>query len=158
MEPAEQGGLGIKMADTPSGQGGCVITDMVDYRQLKDGDRSDSNTGQRCSCDSIPMFPFSHSRLLEVNGRDVSTKTCKEVSEFMQTCQGTVKVVVSRLLPTEDTRRDSHGGGPGDEGAVGVGSPSGMVIARFKRLSASLNTQLDSQSAETEHWRQQCER
>ena len=107
------------------------------------------------------IFPFSlpHSRLLEINGRDVRSNTWREVGEFLHTCNGTVKMVVSRYLPAEENTSMDLPDYPNtsEDGQVG-GSPNGMVIARFKRLSTSLSMQLDSQSAETDHWREECER
>lgn len=87
-------------------------------------------------------FTFSNTRLLEVDGSDVGGKSSEEVGKLLSACQGTARLVVSRALHTE----------------YDPGSPGGMVIARFKRLSASLSTQLDTQSAQTDHWRLECER
>ena len=64
---------------------------------------------------------------------------------FLQQCHGAVQLVVGRPLPPS--------------GALGAAeSPSGMVIERFKKLNASLRTQLDSRSAEVDQWRQESER
>ena len=94
--------------------------------------------------ESHSHFPF-HARLLEINGSDVSSKTRQEVGGFLQQCCGTVQLVVGRPLPPSGTLGEA-------------GSPSGMVIERFKKLNASLRTQLDSKSAEVEQWRQESER
>lgn len=94
--------------------------------------------------ESHSHFPF-HPRLLEINGSDVSSKSRQEVGGFLQQCHGAVQLVVGRPLPPSEML-----------GAAG--SPSGMVIERFKKLNASLRTQLDSRSAEVEQWRQESER
>ena len=94
--------------------------------------------------ESHSHFPF-HLRLLEINGSDVSSKSRQEVGGFLQQCHGAVQLVVGRPLPPS--------------GVLGAAeSPSGMVIERFKKLNASLRTQLDSRSAEVDQWRQESER
>ena len=100
---------------------------------------------------SLTKF-HSRSRLLEINGIDVSSKPHREVGSFLQSYREPVKLVVSRPLSPEALEAANF------PDPYGIGSPSGMVIERFKKLNASLSAQLDSQSAEVERWRQESER
>lgn len=84
-------------------------------------------------------------RILEVNGLNMTTKSPREVGETLQHHYlepGGLKIVVARLLnPTVMEGEDSSG-----------------VIERYKKLNSSLSVRLDSQNAEVEHWRQECNR
>lgn len=55
---------------------------------------------------------------------------------------GGLKVVIVRLMNSEQMKEDSSAG----------------VIERYKKLNSSLSVRLDSQNAEVDHWRQECNR
>ena len=85
-------------------------------------------------------------RILEINETDVTTASPRETSELLQRHyreQGGARIVVARLLSVE-----------GDE----EGHSLADVIERYKKLNSTLNMRLDSQNAEVDHWRQECNR
>jgi hypothetical protein len=57
---------------------------------------------------------------------------------------GGLKIVVARLLNPALLEK--------------MGDDSADVIERYKKLNSSLNVRLDSQNAEVDHWRQECNR
>lgn len=77
---------------------------------------------------------------------DVTTLSPREVGETLQRHylepEG-LKIVVTRLLnPTVLEENDDSAG----------------VIERYKKLNSNLSVRLDTQNAEVEHWRQECNR
>ena len=87
---------------------------------------------------------LSTCRILEINDTDVTTFSPRETTELLQKHyqQGGVKIAVARLLSDAADTED------GQE----------HVLERYKKLNSSLSVRLDSQNAETEHWRQECNR
>ncbi len=79
-----------------------------------------------------------------MNGHDTTTISTRDTRELLQkhcNSQEGLRVVVTRPFTDED---DPDGGASSTE--------------MYKKLSSSLNVRLESQSAEVEHWRQECNR
>lgn len=69
----------------------------------------------------------------------------REVNDLLQRHYqdtGGLKVVIVRLMNSEQMREDSSAG----------------VIDRYRKLNSSLSVRLDSQNTEVDHWRQECNR
>ena len=64
------------------------------------------------------------------------------LQQHYQEAEG-LKLVLARLL---------------DPSLVEGEDERGTVIDRYKKLSSSLSLRLDTQNAETDHWRQECNR
>ena len=84
---------------------------------------------------------------------DVSTMTHKDIGKLLQEVQGSIEMVVGRPLLLESVDELGVASDPSE-----VGSPSGMVIARFKKLNASLGSKLDTKSREVEDHRTENEK
>lgn len=83
---------------------------------------------------------------MEINDIDVTTLSPRELNELLHRHYGEaegVKIVVARLFSSDDT-----------DNGEGVDN----VIDRYKKLNSSLSIRLESQNAEVDHWRQECNR
>lgn len=83
---------------------------------------------------------------MEINDLDVTNSSQRETNELLQRYyhqepEG-LKIAVARLLNSE---------------LMGEDVPTNM-IERYKMLNSSLSVRIDSQNAEVEHWRQECNR
>lgn len=93
-------------------------------------------------------------RLLEINGTDVATKSFRETNKLLlhhHQAGTTMKIVVAR--PLDSLRHEESGLSQPDEGTQRRDSAE-----RYQKLNASLKAKLDFQSAEVDHWKQECER
>lgn len=75
----------------------------------------------------------------------MTTKSPRETSKLLQhhyCSSGGLRIVVARILEDEDKKEDS----------------SANIIERYHKLNSSLSVRLESQNAEVEHWRQECNR
>ena len=91
--------------------------------------------------------------MLEINGTNVASKSHRETNKLLlhHHQQGTiVKLVVARPL---DSLTPDNSFAPPDEG-----TPSAASVGHYQRLNTSLNAKLEFQSAEVDHWKQECER
>ncbi len=95
---------------------------------------------------SFEYKPLSLPRVLEINDFDVTTLSPREIKELLHRHydeEEGVKIVVARPVSTEDTDNEGN---------------MDTVIERYKKLNSSLSVQLESQNAEVDHWRQECNR
>ena len=100
------------------------------------------------------MLSYCCDRILEINGTDMGMKSQREVNKLCQRSRELLRIVVARQLSLDNLEGidiDSFS-------QIAMGSSSEMVIERFKKLSGTLNAQLDYQSNELELWRQECDR
>ncbi len=97
----------------------------------------------------IKFFELEHlnhfiCRIIEVKGHDTTTSSTRDTRELLQkhfNSQEGLRVVVTCPFIDED---DLDGGASSAE--------------MYKKLSSSLNVRLESQNAEVEHWRHECNR
>ena len=83
-----------------------------------------------------------------MNGIDVSTSTHKEVSELLQSHQGTVQVAVTRLLNPDETSLPQRK----EE------SSSRVEAKKLKHSNSTLLLQLGEQTSLLESLQDECER
>lgn len=91
--------------------------------------------------------------MLEINGTNVAAKSHKEINKILlqHHQQGTaMKIVVAR--PLDSLTLDSSFVPPDEN------TPSATSIEHYQKLNTSLNAKLEFQSAEVDHWKQECER
>ena len=85
-----------------------------------------------------------------MNGIDVSTSTHKEVSELLQSHQGTVQIAVTRLLnPDEASQPQWKEEEP---------SSRAVEAKKLKHSNSTLLLQLDEQTTQLESQKDKCER
>ena len=92
--------------------------------------------------------------MLEINGTNVASKSYRETNKLLQHHhqQGTtVKFVIAR--PLDLSTSETSGFTPPDKG-----TPSTAAVEQYQKLNVSLNAKLEFQSAEVDHWKQECER
>ena len=88
--------------------------------------------------------------MLEINGTNVATKSHRETNKLLlhHHQQGAVmKIVVAR---PPDSLSPDNTLAPPDEDTTS--------IEHYQKLNTSLNAKLEFQSAEVDHWKQECER
>ena len=92
--------------------------------------------------------------MLEVNGTNVASKAHRETNKLLlhHHQQGAVmKMVVAR--PLDSFGPDNSRLAPPDNEDTETTSTE-----HYQKLNASLNAKLEFQSAEVDHWKQECER
>lgn len=83
----------------------------------------------------IRLFIF---RLLEINDRDVSNHTHRDIVGVLQEHLGPVRMVVCRAVPSDSNE---------------VGGADSKDMTEIERTNVELNTKLKSQIKLTDHWR-----
>ena len=93
-------------------------------------------------------------RVLEINGTNVASKSYRETNKLLMHHHQTgnaVKMVVARPL-------DSVVSNDGSFSLQDGGNTPVDSIEQYQKLNTSLNAKLEFQSAEVDHWKQECER